>query len=75
MASENVLARRPDDGEIRRADNSLRGKSLRRALDLEVPKTLTPYEWEQWYADHGIPQSHTKAESMPRRSWWRFWER
>ena len=58
----------------KRADTSLRAKSLRRALDKEVPNTLTPYEWEQWYAEHGVPQSHKKRQSMPRRSWWRFWQ-
>jgi hypothetical protein len=64
-----------DDDEKKRADTSLRAKSLRRARDLQVPKTLTPYEWEQWYAEHGMPQSHKKAESVPRPSWWQFWKR
>ena len=56
-------------------DTSLHAKSLQRALDLEVPKTLTPYEWEQWYAEHGIPQSHKRDEPIPRRNWWRLWAR
>ncbi|MEH6588126.1 MAG: DUF3429 domain-containing protein [Halioglobus sp.] len=53
-------------------DNSLRAKSLGRALAGDVPKTLTPHEWEQWYAEHGVPEGHLvpPAESQ-RRSWWR----
>lgn len=43
------------------ADNSLRGKALSRALDGELPRTLTPYEWEQWYAEHGTPVAHCQA--------------
>jgi hypothetical protein len=47
----------PDEKE-QPTDHSLRGSSLARALSGEVPKTLTPYEWEQWYAEHGVPHSH-----------------
>jgi hypothetical protein len=36
-----------------------------------VPQTLTPHEWEQWYAQHGIPESHTNRERKPTTSWWR----
>ena len=43
-------------------DHGLGAKSLRRALSGDVPKTLTPYEWEQWYADHGIPEGHLAPE-------------
>ena len=46
------------DSTSKRTDNSLRGKSLRRALGKDVPKTLTPYEWEQWYAENGVPEAH-----------------
>lgn len=53
-------------------DNSLRAKSLGRALAGDVPKTLTPYEWEQWYAEHGVPEGHlVPAAEKQRRSWWR----
>lgn len=64
------------DGE--RADNSLRGKSLKRAKSGQVPKTLTPHEWEQWYAEHGVPDSHrTESEDRPTNLWQRlaFWRR
>ena len=43
-------------------DHGLGAKSLRRALSGDVPKTLTPYEWEQWYADHGVPEGHLAPE-------------
>ena len=57
-----------------RSDNSLRGKALKRALQKTTPKTLTPYEWEQWYAEHGVPPSHTNV-SEPKRAkpWWQWW--
>jgi len=45
-------------------DHGLGAKSLRRALSGDVPKTLTPYEWEQWYADHGVPEGHLAPEEQ-----------
>lgn len=58
------------------ADNSLRGKSLQRAMSDRVPTTLTPYEWEQWYLEHGIPDSHKAIEQEHQTSWWRrLWPR
>lgn len=57
-----------------RSDNSLRGKSLQRALHGDLPKTLTAYEWEQWYAEHGVPSSHINiSEPQGRKPWWRWW--
>lgn len=44
-------------------DNSLRGAAIRRAETQPLPKTLTPYEWQQWYAEHGVPQEHRTTES------------
>ena len=53
-------------------DNSLRAKSLGRALSGSVPKTLTPHEWEQWYAEHGVPEGHLMPPAeIHKRSWWR----
>lgn len=72
MDVTNVSARRGRENE--KADTSLRGKSLRRALQAEVPRTLTPYEWEQWYAQHGVPAGHRKPKERARRPWWRFWQ-
>ena len=57
-----------EDGD--RADTSLRARSLNRALNLEVPKTLTPHEWEQWYAAHGVPDGHKRKESKLKWNWW-----
>ncbi len=59
--------------EDRNADTSLRGKALERALEDRVPTTLTPHEWEQWYAEHGIPPSHGNAAGDGR-PWWQFWK-
>jgi hypothetical protein len=57
-----------------RSDNSLRGKSMQRALKSDLPKTLTAFEWEQWYAEHGVPQSHIDtSEPQGRKPWWRWW--
>jgi len=52
-------------------DNSLRAKSLRRALAGDVPKTLTPYEWEQWYAEQGVPDSHLSPKATKQNGSWR----
>jgi len=37
---------------------SLRDQSLRHTSEDYVPRTLTPHEWEQYYAAYGVPQSH-----------------
>ena len=39
-------------------DHSLRAQAMDRATSERVPKTLTPWEWEQWYAEHGAPPAH-----------------
>ena len=59
---------RKEDGQ--KADNSLRGNALRRALQQQVPTTLTPYEWEQWYTEHGIPEAHRQTDKRQPRRWW-----
>lgn len=55
------------------ADNSLRAKSLQRATEGNLPTTLTPYEWEQWYAEHGVPETHQKHEPKRPSPWWKNW--
>ncbi|WP_439102363.1 hypothetical protein [Congregibacter sp.] len=45
---ENVL-----NDNSRRTDNSLRAKALRRAMSGATPRTMTPWEWEEWYAANG----------------------
>ena len=55
------------------ADTSLRSNALKRAMGVKTPRTLTPYEWEQWYAQHGIPESHSIVTAGSKRRWWQFW--
>jgi len=43
-------------------DRSLRGQALKRAKGQRPPRTLTAWEWEQWYAMHGVPEAHRSAE-------------
>ncbi|GAB5452799.1 MAG: hypothetical protein Hals2KO_31270 [Halioglobus sp.] len=59
-------------GASAEVDNSLRGAALRRATLKQVPKTLTPYEWEQWYAKNGVPAEHRKQEGWLQRQWARL---
>lgn len=42
---------------------------MRRALQQQVPKTLTAHEWQQWYADNGVPQEHRKTDGWLKRQW------
>ncbi len=44
------------------SDNSLRGSALRRALNETVPRTMTPFEWEQWYRENGVPEEHRQVQ-------------
>lgn len=53
------------------ADTSLQAKALARATGPDVPRTLTPFEWEQWYKQHGVPAQHRRDTSPPAASWWR----
>lgn len=53
-------------------DHSLRGRSLRHTEEDYVPKTLTPYEWLEYYEQHGIPESHIsfkKHQAKPISLW------
>ena len=55
------------------SDLSLRGNALRRATQNKVPTTLTPHEWEQWYAEHGVPSSHQQGEKEKKKKRWWHW--
>ena len=55
------------------SDTSLRGNALRRATQDKVPTTLTPHEWEQWYAQHGVPANHRPTRENQKKRWWRWW--
>lgn len=52
-------------GQAKRADptetNSLRDQALKHIDPDYVPRTLTPHEWEAYYARVGVPRSHRQA--------------
>ena len=53
------------------ADHSLRGRSLRHTEKDYVPKTLTPYEWLEYYEQHGVPESHKNIDNpLPQKTHW-----
>ena len=70
MSEDDKSAGLTRNNDRQKMDNSLRGNALRRALQQQVPTTLTPYEWEQWYIEHGIPQAHRQTDKRPARRWW-----
>ena len=75
MAVDREIIRQMLGDKEEISNTSLRSHALHRALDQHVPKTLTPYEWEQWYAEHGVPESHRRGGARPRKPpWWRFWD-
>ncbi|MDO8863762.1 hypothetical protein Q6D67_18880 [Haliea sp. E1-2-M8] len=45
-------------GDKPEGDTSLREQAFEHTDPDYIPKTLTPHEWEQWYAEHGVPESH-----------------
>jgi hypothetical protein len=75
MTTRNQRRIREILGEQEEAsDTSLRAQSLRRATSGEAPRTLTPFEWEEWYAEHGVPATHRRIEADARKErsgWWR----
>ena len=59
-----------------RGDHSLRQLAWERARGETVPRTLTAWEWEEWYARHGVPQSHRVTDpALPAVPRWRQWLR
>jgi hypothetical protein len=55
-------------------DVSLRGHALKRATERDVPRTLTAWEWEQWYAENDKPKAHQSGPKAASRSpWWQRW--
>ena len=60
MAVDHEKIRRILGDKEESTDHGLGAKSLQRAVSGSVPTTLTPYEWEQWYAEHGVPDVHIK---------------
>ena len=37
---------------------SLQDKSMEHTDSDYVPRTLTPFEWEEFYEEHGVPPEH-----------------
>ena len=74
MNSNNARIRSLLEGKEKDKDSSLRGNALRRATARQVPTTLTPFEWEEWYQENGVPESHINVEISDKRTpWWRWW--
>ena len=46
---------------------------MERANEERVPRTLTPWEWEEWYASHGRPADHRQSPPPAERPG--FWRR
>lgn len=66
------------DGPGESADTSLQRQAERHTEDDYVPRTMTPHEWEEWYAEHGVPPGHRSSEETPTGAattpslpWWR----
>ena len=71
MAVDHERIRQLLGDKEERADTSLRSKSLKRATVKEPPTTLTPYEWQQWYQEHGIPSSHRRPARRVALPWYK----
>jgi len=51
-------------------DSTLQGNALKRARDEKLPTTLTAFEWEEWYAEHGVPEEHRVEDAKPAAGLW-----
>ena len=54
-------------------DHSLQGAALERATRGGPPKTLTPWEWLEYYEQHGVPETHATKDDANKKPWWKFW--
>ena len=71
-------SKKQQDAEL---DKSLRAQAFRRAESQQPPKTMTPWEWEEWYAQHGVPPSFESFDSAETANtetdrpapFWKFW--
>jgi ubiquinone biosynthesis monooxygenase Coq7 len=50
-------------------DHSLRQQAWDRALSGAPPKTMTPWEWQDWYATQGVPATHTEVTTDITQHW------
>ncbi len=61
------LIRRALEGDEKRGPTSpkasLQDKAVQHTDENYVPRTLTPYEWEEYYEKHGVPKSHAQDEA------------
>ncbi|MFT4613283.1 MAG: hypothetical protein ACI9NT_000421 [Bacteroidia bacterium] len=69
MSESKKVTDHNDKESVEDVDNSLRGRAMQRALGQQVPTTLTPHEWEQWYKEHGMPEAHRQTDKPPVRRW------
>ena len=60
---EKLLDR--DQGKDPNKATDLRGKAMLRAQGDKTPRTMTPYEWLEYYELHGIPKEHQAETSRP----------
>lgn len=77
---DDILGKGKSNGE-EEIDKSLSAQAYERATSGEPPTTLTPWEWEQWYAEHGMPEkfkedgsgqtSSTKEKETAKPVWWK----
>jgi hypothetical protein len=49
---------RREEHEDEAPNASLQDKSLEHTDPDYLPKTLTPFEWEEFYEEHGVPPAH-----------------
>ena len=63
---DELVGKHPDE-----RDHSLQQKALERATGDKVPTTLTPWEWQEYYSQHGVPETHRQTagpSSVPAKS-------
>lgn len=66
-----MAGRRDEGGFLEEGeDSTLQGNALKRARGEKLPTTLTAFEWEEWYAEHGVPEEHRVEGAKPAASVW-----
>ena len=73
MARHQQLIDKLLDQNGQHSDHSLRAKALNRALSGKVPRTLTPWEWQDWIEQNGVPDWPDDEAPGPKKPWWRRW--
>lgn len=70
-ALEHGSKKPPKDGEAG-PEATLRDKSLEHTDPDYLPRTLTPHEWEAFYAEHGVPREHRHPQLTATGLWLRL---